>query len=219
MAYDPNDKDTKAALKAAVTEAVSTAVEEAVDGLKTKNAELLGKLKKATKDAQIDPADHAALQAELDKNETKLTQVTKDLKTATTESDKIKKQYEIESKVAHNLLVETGLSTALLEAGVKIPSYLKAAKAMLAGQVKLEADGEKRVAKVGDKLLGEFVKEWAAGDEGKAFVDAPGNSGGGAGGGAGGAGTGKTMTRTAFEALDPTAKVTFSKEGGSLTQE
>ncbi|MDP2644124.1 MAG: hypothetical protein Q8P24_04235 [Desulfobacterales bacterium] len=214
MAIDLKDPE----VKAAIAVAVEAAVTEAVTGLQAKNSELLGKLKKAQKDATIDPADHAALQADLDAVQNKLTEVTKALKTATTESDKIKKAYENESKVTHSLLVDNGLSSALLEAGVKKASYLKAAKAMLAGQVILTVDGESRIAKVGDKPLAEFVKAWAVSDEGKAFVDAPGNSGGGAGGGAGnGAGTGKTMTRIAFEGLDPVQKVKFSVEGGTLT--
>ena len=204
MPFDPKDPETKAALKAAVdsavTEAVEEAVEEAVGGLKAKNTELLGKLKKAQKDSTIDPADHQALQAELDATEAKLSEATKSLKTATTESDKIKKAYEAESRVAHNLLVDTGLSTALLEAGVKKASYLKAAKAMLAGQVVLTTDGENRTAKVGDKLLSDFVKEWAAGDEGKAFVDAPSNSGGGASGGGGGGAGGADLLKLSPEA-------------------
>jgi len=215
MPFDPNDAETKAAIKAAAT----AAADEAVEGLKTKNTELLAKLKKAQKDSLIDPADHAALQVDLDAAQNKLTETTRAMKAVTTESDKIKKAYEAESKVAHNLLVDTGLSNALLEAGVKKASYLKAAKAMLAGQVALTADGENRVAKVGDKLLPEFIKTWAASDEGKAFVDAPGNSGGGAAGGAAGAAGAKTMTRTAFEGLDPVAKIEFSKEGGTLTHE
>jgi len=185
MAYDANDPETKAALKKAADAAVAAALEEETAGLKAKNSELLAKLKKAQKDATIDPADHAALQAELEATEEKLVQAEKDLKAAQTEADKIKKQFDTESKVAHNLLVDNGLSQALLEAGVKKASYLKAAKAMLAGQVILKAEGENRIAKVGDKPLAEFVKEWAATDEGKAFVDAPGNAGGGAGGGAG----------------------------------
>ena len=201
MAFDPEDKDTKAALKAAVDSAVTAAVEEAVDGLKAKNTELLGKLKKATKDAQIDPADHAALQAELDANETELAQAKKDLKAATTESEKNKKSYDDESKVAHDLLVETGLSDALLANGVKTPSFLKAAKAILSGQVKLEMDGDKRVAKVGDKPLADYVKEWATGDEGKTFVSAASNSGGGAPGGEGGEGG------EALEKMAPAARL------------
>jgi len=197
MAFDANDPETKVALKAAIEKAVN----EEVAGLRAKNTELINKLQKAQKDATIDPADYAALQAELDANETKLAEAVKELKTIKTENEKIKKAYEAESKVTHDLLVDTGLSTALLGVGVKKPMYLKAAKAMLAGQVVLMADGDKRVAKVGDKELEIFVKEWATTDEGKAFVDAPGNAGGGAHGGAGGSPDGD------FSGMSPEARL------------
>lgn len=64
MPFDPNDPDTKAALKAAIDEAVA--------GLQTKNTELLAKLKKAQKDSTVDPSEHAALQSELDATQAKL---------------------------------------------------------------------------------------------------------------------------------------------------
>lgn len=213
MAFDATDKDTQKAIK----DAVEAAVTEATAGLVTKNQELIGKLKKATKDAQIDPAEHQALQAELDATQAKLTEAQKIAKTATTEAEKIKKAYETESKVAHNLLVENGLTSALLEAGVKKPAYQKAAKAMLAGQVVLTADGENRVAKVGDKLLADFVKTWATSDEGKSFVDAPANGGGGASGGGTGAGGAKTLAMPAFEALADAGKMEFIKAGGTIS--
>jgi len=210
---DLKDPEVKAALK----EAADAAVAEATEGLKNKNSELLTKLKKLQKDVAIDPADHAALQTELAETQTKLAEAVKTAKTATTEAEKIKKAYETESKVSHDLLVKRGLSEALLANGVKNPIYLEAAEALLYGKVILTADGENRVAKVGDKLLSDFVKEWAVSDKGKAFVDAPGNSGGGAQGGGKGANGAKTMARAAFEALDPTAKMAFTKEGGTLT--
>ena len=183
MVFDPKCEDTKKAIKDAVAEAVG----EATEGLKSKNTELLGKLKKAQKGAEIDPADHAALQSELDETQEKLRKAEKTAKTATAEAEKSKKSFEGESKVVHDLLVDQGLSAALLENGVKKPQFLSAAKALLKGQVVLEADGEKRVAKVGDKALGEYIKEWAGSDDGKEFVDAASNSGGGGGGGKGGA--------------------------------
>lgn len=214
MAFDANDTETKAAL----VKAAKDAVDEAVTGLQAKNTELIGKLKKAQKDSLIDPADHAALQGELDDVQTQLTTALKDAKTATKLADDAKKALDIESKFAHNLLVDNGLSDALIANGVKKASYLKAAKAMLAGQVVLTADGDKRIAKVGDKALADFVKEWAASDEGKSFVDAPRNSGGGAaGGGAGDGGNQKTITRAKFDVLGDIAKVDFSKEGGVIT--
>jgi hypothetical protein len=211
MAFDPNDADTKKAIK----EAVEAATAEATAGLLEKNKELLGKLKKAQKDSAIDPAEHAALQEELAATQVKLAEAQKAAKTATTEADKIKKAYESESQVTHRLLVDNGLSEALLKNGIK-PEMTKAVKALLSSQVTLKTEGDKRMAVVGDKPLGDFVTEWAKSDEGKHFVAAPANQGGGAHGGAGGGGTQKTMSRTAFDALDATGKMEFTKAGGQL---
>lgn len=209
MAFDPNDADVKAAIKAAVDEAVA--------GLQTKNAELLAKLKKATKDAQIDPSEHAALQSELDATQAKLAEAVKAAKAANTEAEKVKKAYESESKLTHNLLVENGLTDALTKAGVTNPVHLRAAKAMLAGQVQLVAEGDNRIAKVGDKALADYVGEWAKGEEGKYFVAAQQNGGGGAPGGAGKGGNVKSLTRTAFDGLDVAAKSKFIADGGTVT--
>ena len=209
MAVDLNDADVKAAIEAAVAEATA--------GLVAKNQELLGKLKKATKDAQIDPSEHAALQSELDATQAKLAEAVKAAKAANTEAEKFKKAYESESKLTHNLLVENGLTDALTKAGVTNPVHLRAAKAMLAGQVQLIAEGESRIAKVGDKPLADYVSEWAKGDEGKYFVAAPQNGGGGAPGGAGKGGNVKSLTRTAFDGLDVAAKSKFIADGGTVT--
>lgn len=209
MAFDPNDADVKAAIKAAVDEAVA--------GLQTKNAELLAKLKKATKDAQIDPSEHAALQSELDATQTKLADAAKALKAANAEAEKVKKAYESESKLTHNLLVENGLTDALTKAGVTNPVHLRAAKAMLSGQVQLIAEGENRIAKVGEKPLADYVSEWAKGEEGKYFVAAQQNGGGGAPGGNGKGGNVKSLTRTAFDGLDVAAKSKFIADGGTVT--
>jgi len=209
MAVDLNDADVKAAIEAAVAEATA--------GLVAKNQELLGKLKKATKDAQIDPSEHAALQSELDATQAKLAEATKALKAANTEAEKFKKAYESESKLTHNLLVENGLTDALTKAGVTNPVHLRAAKAMLSGQVQLVAEGDNRIAKVGDKALADYVGEWAKGEEGKYFVAAQQNGGGGAPGGAGKGGNVKSLTRTAFDGLDVAAKSKFIADGGTVT--
>jgi len=178
MAYDPKDEETKKAIK----EAVELAVSEATEGLKNKNSELLGKVKKLQKNSEIDPDDYLALQTELDDTQNKLTKALKEAKTATAEAEKANKGREAESKVVHDLLVDQGLSKALIENGVKNPQFLKASTALLKGKVTLEVDGDKRVAKVGDKVLSDFVKDWAGSDDGKEFVSAAVNSGGGAGG-------------------------------------
>ncbi len=49
-------------------------------------------------------------------------------------------------------------------------------------------------------------------------VDGNQASGGGASGGSNGGAAGKTMKRAAFEALDPSGKMEFSKAGGQLTE-
>jgi len=84
---------------------------------------------------------------------------------------------------------------------VSNPVHLKAAKALLSGQVQIVADGDSKVVKVGDKALADYIGEWAKGDEGKFFVAAPNNTGGGANG-AGGAGN----KPTDLAKIDPSDK-------------
>ena len=181
--FDPNDADTKAAL----AKAVKDAIEEETKGLKAKNDELLAKLKKATKDAQIDPAEHQALQAELDQAQTQIAELQKVAKTAATEAEKAKKALEGESGFISRLIIDNGLTEAIIKSGVK-PEMSKAVKALLAGQVTIKTDGDKREAVIGDKSLSDFVGEWAKSDEGKHFVAATNNQGGNAQGGGGGKG-------------------------------
>jgi hypothetical protein len=180
MAIDLNDSEVKAAIKAAADAAVS----EATAGLLAKNQELLGKVKKLQKDAAIDPAEYQALSEAKDTAEAKLAEALKTVKQATAQEEKDRKALEAETGYVSKLLVDNGLTEALLKAGVK-PEMSKAVKAMLAGQVSLKVEGDKRLAVVGDKALGDFVTEWAQSDEGKHFVAAPANKGGGAQGGGG----------------------------------
>ena len=98
---------------------------------------------------------------------------------------------------------DQALTAALQTAGITNPTFLKAAQAMLAGSVKLGEDGTAFVeTSMGPKMLGDYVKGWAAQD-GKDFVTPP------KGGGAGGNDhphTGTTMKRSDFEKLDPAAQ-------------
>ena len=212
MPIDLNDPEVKAAIKAAADAAVS----EATAGLLAKNQELLGKVKKLQKDAAIDPAEYQALSEAKDTAEAKLAEALKTVKQATAQAEKDRKALEAETGYVSKLLIDNGLTEALLKAGVK-PEMSKAVKAMLAGQVSLKVEGDKRLAVVGDKALGDFVTEWAQSDEGKHFVAAPANQGGGANGGAQGAGKSKVMARAAYEQLPPDQKMAFIKDGGKLT--
>jgi len=211
FAVDLDDAEVKAAIK--------EAVDAAVKPLAEKRDELLNEVKQLRKGKQVSPEDLEKLEAERDQYKDQAEKLAKDLKAANSNAEKFGKELETEKSFTQRLLVENGLTEQLTKAGVTNPAFLKAASAILASQVQIVPDGDKRVAKVGEKPLADFVGEWAKSDDGKHFVSAPNNSGGGSGGnGNPSGGAKKSMTRTAFEALDPAGKVAFTKEGGQLTE-
>jgi hypothetical protein len=72
---------------------------------------------------------------------------------------------------------DQSLQGALQQAGITEPAFIKAATAMLSGDVKLGEDGTAYVeTSMGPKVLGDYVKSWSAG-EGAAFVTKPQGSG------------------------------------------
>lgn len=188
MAYDATDPADQAILAAAVAEALETAEaahDAEVERLKNKNTELLGKLAKARKGEGADTGEVERLERELEDTGAKLTtaqadlrQVKRDLAKVEQERDSAKTTLVKETEISRNMVVDSSLTSALVEANVA-PQFLEAAKALLGKGVAVkETDGE-RTAFVGDKPLGEFVKEWATCDAGKAFIKAPANGGGG----------------------------------------
>lgn len=198
---------------------IDAAVEAAKSPLDAKNRELLRELKDARKSATITPEQLAAVEDARDKALSDLAEAGKQIKTLTGERDKAVKALEAESGFTHKLLVENGLREALAANGVTNAIHQKAAMAMLASGVQVAADGDARVAKVGDKALADFVKEWAAGDEGKHFVAAPANGGGGAPGGGANGGTDKVLPRSQFDTMDPAGKMDFIKQGGKVVDQ
>lgn len=172
-----------------VQEAIKSAIEEATAALAAKNKELLGELKEARKGKTINPEDVEKLESRIEELQGQLSEAQKTAKKATADAEKATKALADAEGFTQRLLVDNGLTDALAKAGVTNPVHLKAAKALLGGQVQIVADGDQKVAKVGDKALADYIGEWAKGDEGKFFVAAPMNSGGGAGGGSGGAGS------------------------------
>lgn len=205
---------TQADLDAAVAKATGD-----VQGLKDKIDELIGDNKKLKADLRaangIKPEDMAAIEAELSDVKAKLSAAEKGARDSAKARETAEASLKGEQLVTHKLLVENGLREQLVVNGVTHAVHQKAAMALLASQVKIEADGENRVAKVGDKALGDFVKEWAGSDEGKHFVAAPGNGGGGAGGGSGKS-SAKQITRAAFNEMAPAEQMAFSKDGGTV---
>jgi hypothetical protein len=222
MAYDPKDPADKKIVDDLIAAALAEQAEEhgaEIEGLKAKKTELLGKIAKLKADkGGADGPDTDKLEAEVErlsgelKTATKaLDKATKDLTTVTGERDGLGKQI-------HNLVADQGLTTALVEA--KVPTQLlPAVKALLLPKVAIKTEGDDRKAVVGDKALGDFVKEWSQGDEGKHYVAARVNGGGGGPGNPQGGSppTGKVMDRAAFDALDPMAANAFMAEGGTLT--
>lgn len=183
MAYDPNDAETKAAVKAAIKAALEEAIEEHeedVRGLKAKNKELIGKLKAAEKDGGTggDSAEVERLETELRASAKALKAAERARDEAITERDEAKSVAEKATTTANNDFVEAALTSEL--GGVKVTSSLMpGAKALLRSKVEVKEVGGERKAFVDGKPLGEFVKTWSQGDEGKHYAAAPGNGGGG----------------------------------------
>jgi len=103
---------------------------------------------------------------------------------------------------------DQSLANALQGVGITEPAFVKAATAMLSGDVKLGEDGTAYVdTAMGPKVLGDYVKSWAAGD-GKAFVSKP--QGGGAQSGTPNGG-GKTVAASQLDTMTPQEKAAFYK--------
>lgn len=196
---------------------VTRLIEEATSGLVAKRDELLTEVKTLRKGRAIDPADVEKLEVEIDRLSGENRELVKSVKTSAKLAEDATKALQQESGFTSSLLIDQGLTAALTANGVTNPALLKGALAMLKSQgAQVVIDGDKRVARLGEKALADAVKEFAASDEGKHFVSAKQNTGGGAQGG-GGTTTTNTMTRASFEALSPMAKSEFGKKGGTLT--
>lgn len=187
---------------------IDEAVERATEALSTKNRELLGELKAAkakAKGADIDPAEHAALQSKV---EELTAQLDKSGKTSQKEIEKLAKSLTEKESALTGLLIDGGLTDALVKAGVR-PELMNAAKAMLKGKASIKADAGNYSALMGDKPLSDAVKDWATGDEGKHFITAPASTGGGAPGG----GT-KAPAGTKRSAMSYEQRAAYVKEHG-----
>lgn len=194
---------------------IAEAVENATGGLSKKNQELLAELKEARKGKAIDPAELDRLQSKIDSLESDLGLAQK----AKKDQDKLLKQAQdalaSESGFTQKLLLDNGLTDALVKAGVA-NQFIPAVKAMLGTQAKIIADGDTRKAVIGDKDLTEFVSSWATSDEGKHYIAAPANGGGGASGGSGNGSGAKVWTRERFDAASHFERSEFAKAGGKV---
>lgn len=210
--------------EATLTQAdVDAAIAEAKKGLEAKRDELLTEVKnlkaELRKTQDINPADLQAAEERAEKAEAALKEAQGQVKALTTERDKAVKALESETGFTQKLLIQDGLKSALLANGVKDEDFIDALSTKFAGSASVVVEGDVRKAMIGDKAVGDYVKEWAASDAGKKFVSAPDNSGGGATGGKGGGQGGKTMARAQFDALDHSQRAAFTKDGGKVVDQ
>lgn len=126
----------------------------------------------------------------------------------------LQEQLEAERGVSTRLIVDDGLTKALVNASVR-KELLKGAHAMLRGMVKVVEEDGKRAAVVetdmGPQPLDRFVAEWATSEEGRAFVAQP--SGGAAAGGNAATSGAKTIKRSQFDAMSQAERHGKIKEG------
>jgi hypothetical protein len=198
-----------------IAEQIKAAVDEATSGLAKKNGELLAELKEARKGKQIDPAELDKLQNKIDELENNLTASQKTIKDQQKAFEQTKAALDSESGFTSKLLLDNGLTDALVKAGVATP-FLPAVKAMLSSQAKIAIDGDTRKAVIGDKDLSTFVTEWATSDDGKHYIAAPQNNGGGASGGSGSTGQ-QVVNRSTFDNMSHPERASFAKSGGKVT--
>lgn len=209
MSYDPKDADTIKAVKAAVDEAVAEVEEthaSAVEGLKAKNVELLGKLKKA-REGKEDSGEVARLETELEKSNADLKAANTSLKAVTKERDTLKVTVEQETKFSRTELTEARLTDELVAANIK-KEFLPAVKKLLADKLEVVVEGDKRTVTFAGKPLKEGIATFAQSDEGKIYVLAPANGGGNAQGGK------ATLSNDDLAKLPPVERINAAREAG-----
>jgi len=180
------------------------ALEESNRGLKSD----LVKLKVKAKGADIDPEDYANLQNQVAELSGKLEN---DGKLSKKELDRLSGLVKEKDSALTTYLLDANLTDSLAKSKVK-PELMDAAKALLKMQATIKAENGNYQAVIGDKALGDFVKEWATSETGKHFVSAENNSGGGAQGGNNNSQS-KTITRSEFDAKSQYERATLAKDG------
>lgn len=182
-----------------------------IEALKAQNATVIGEKRAAAaaKEAAEQAAEEAKAKAEAEKNKAATTAAkaagdlqalekaltdkhAAELAAKDAEIAKLKTSTTALEAARDKMVLDGDLSKALDEAGVKAefkPAVLAMIRTQNKSEVTIDADGN-FVAKIGDKKVPDFVKDFAASDAGKAFV-ANGHTGGGAAGGGGTGGTGE----------------------------
>lgn len=193
MAYDPNDPADVAIVNGLISTAVAaentrlTEEHEAeIEGLRNKNTELLGKLRKARTEggdgsaAEVERLENelSDVQGKLRKAESDLRTANRDLATVTSERDTANNDLTAEREISRNEFVNNRLTAELAAVNVG-QHFLEDLTPSMARQVTVRDVNGERQAFVGDKALGDHIKEWAGTDKAKHYITAPANGGGG----------------------------------------
>lgn len=192
MAYDPNDPADVAIVNGLVATAVAaentrlTEEHEAeIEGLRNKNTELLGKLRKARSgeggdSAEVERLENelADVQKQLRTAESALRTANRNLETVTGERDTAQGELASEREISRNEFVTNRLTAELAAVNVG-QHFLEDLTPSMARQVVVKDVNGERQAFVGDKSLSDYIKEWAGTDKAKHYITAPANGGGG----------------------------------------
>lgn len=192
-------------------------IEEVTAALSAKNAELLREVKTAkakARGADIDPADHAALQSQVEELESKLRTTEGKLKADT---DRLTKTANDASTSFTKYLIDAEIGSAIAKSGADA-KYFDAVKALHGGKATVRSENGVHTVLIGDKPVAEHLTQWVASDSGAPYRAAAVNTGGGAAGGSKGQGAGKfsemtSEAKTALFRTDPAAYEAAKKAG------
>lgn len=181
-----------------VKAAILKATEAEVDGLKSKNDDLLGKLRKA-KDSGTASASELERLRNLEKGiQVKEAEDQKNYEEALRlagenhkkEMDALQAKLDIATGTIDTLLIDNGISTAL--DGLNVHKDLKEAATAL---MRSKAEVRDGAAFIGEQPLAEHIAAWGGTDAAKSFIAAADNSGGGSNGGKPGDSSGKKFSQ------------------------
>jgi len=137
-----------------------------IEALTAKNKALISEKRKLqAKYQEIDVEQYSKL---LDENEALKATLEKTQKQYKAETEKLASELKAKDSYLQKTILEDGLSSALLKAGVH-EKYLKASLALLKNEAKVTQGENGYKAVIGDKDLNEFIPEWIKG-EGQIFT-------------------------------------------------
>lgn len=152
-----------------------------VEATNSKNSELLKELRIAkNKNKELDFDTYNKVLEENDTLKSELSKTKGELNLKAKDLEKLSGTLTEKENYLKNLTLENSLNEQLTKANVK-PELLPAVKALLKGQASVNENN----VLIGDKAINDFMAEWSATD-GKAYIQAPANSGTGAMGSNGG---------------------------------